>query len=233
MKYLLGTSYFTRDAKRDEWFYLLWLANNMACKGDWRLQTIEVAGSKIPASIGVQLKGDLGHQSHIVDGKKPYRFCSWSATFAALAMIAYCDESDFIYKEQDCLAFGPWVEKMYEDLGDGGIVFGKQANGDATVSLALIRHSYIPEFVSWFMGSEAENTHENCAELKFKRYKESNPMARYLSFGFDRDRPLDYAAPVWYAQKFTPAELLKMREEGLIDFDGLPEGVTAFTNNWP
>ena len=169
----------------------------------------------------LQLQGNPGHIGSLLNGSKPHDLCGWSSAVLALAMIAYCNETDFIYKEQDCLAFGPWIDQMYKDLGTKGMVFGrKMVNAPympCAQSLFLIRHHFIPEFVRRYLELGPERTEGNLPEHKFARLEELWPQhyAR-LSFGYDRERPINFDDPVWYAQKFTAAELEELRRRNLI-----------------
>lgn len=165
----------------------------------------------------IDLPGDLGHVHELNTHKKPYHWCTWSIAFCTLAMLAYHNECDFIFKEQDVLAFGPWPEQMYKEIGNAGMIFGKAKCMPAVQSLVLCKHEFIPEFVRLFLGSGSEQIKENEGEFKFWKLEKENKgkFARY-SFPFDRDRPLRYDPPVWYCQHTTPEELQTMRYLKLI-----------------
>jgi hypothetical protein len=179
----------------------------------------------------VDILGDLGHCGDLLSGKKPYRFPGGALTWLTLAMIAYANECDFIYKEQDVLAFGPCVETMYNEIGSHGCIFGSCKKMASASSLMLVKHWFITDFVRLYLGTPAENKPDMISECKYAQLEKQYPSlyCRY-SFGLDRDRPLNLKAPVWYAQKFTPDELLALREAKLIEFDKLPEGMAKFTN---
>jgi hypothetical protein len=218
-KFLIGSGYY--PFRGSEWFYDLWHRNT-----PYPTIVLGSGGQPSPSTCaGVQwirLNGDLGHYHDLRDGLKSWKFCDWSISIATLALLAYQSECDFIYKEQDCLAFGPWVEQLYNDAGNYGVIVGKSNYAVASQSLFMVKHWYIPEFVHLWLGTGPDK-HMN-GEHKFARLEaeHSEYWGRY-KFGVDRDRPFDVKAPVWYAQKFTPAELREMAAAGLVSIDGMPE----------
>lgn len=220
MKFTLGSGRYNVSS---EWKHL-WQANT--AKGmpvGWPWVDIEVA-SKCDAYDEynlLQLEGNLGHVGDLLNGTKKHELCGWSGAVLALAMIAYCNETDLIYKEQDCLAFGPWVDQMYADLGDKGMVFGrKMINAPympCAQSLFLIRHRFIPEFVKRYIELGPENSQDNLPEHKFAKLEAAHPQhyAR-LSFGYDRERPINFDDKVFYAQKLSRNELEELKRRNLI-----------------
>lgn len=166
----------------------------------------------------LQIDGNLGHVGDLMNGTKPYECCGWSAVLMALALLAYNDESDLIYKEQDCLAFGPWINQMYEDMGDGHMAFGRKMTSppwmECGQSLILIRHKFIPAFISAYINLGPDRL--TLPETKFARFESMFPsQIKRLSFGYDRERPLNMDDRVWYAQKFTEQELQQLKQKGL------------------
>lgn len=233
MKYITGSGYFSKPNSGLEWFYNLWWENVHKYSNPDRVFILAMGGCRIPAASGswIELDGDLGHVHEILNKLRPFPYCGNGIALCILALIAYCNESDFVYHEQDALAFGPYVEKMYEELGDGGMIMGKQKCQPVANSITLMRHSFIPEFVSWYLTSAAEDTPGTIGEHKFGRWAESNNKIRFYSFGCDRDRPIPMDDPIFYAQKFNRQELLELKTRGLITFDDFPEGTEMFSNN--
>jgi hypothetical protein len=157
----------------------------------------------------------------LVEGRKPHKFNGWMGAVLALALIAYNDESDFIYIEQDCLCFGPWVNKIYEELGDHGVAFGRKHQTapwmPCSQSLFIVRHSYIPEFVRLILSTDAQNKEGELGEHKFERMAQEHPNEwKMFSFGYDRERPFNMEDAVFYIQHVTPEELDKLKEKGLV-----------------
>jgi hypothetical protein len=235
--YIIGTGFYhaRTQAEWAYWFWSLWLENVMKHTPLWKVFVVANGDCEPPWTDHhgmdvLHLPGNLGHVGQLLSGEKPHHICGWSGTIVTLAMIAYCNESDFIYQEQDCLAFGPFIEKMYEEIGDAGMIFGSCKLMPAAQSLFLIKHEFIPKFIRRYMSGEAENTDAWLPEKKFARMASESPdQVKRFSFPFDRDRPLDLTLPVWYAQKFTPAELRIIAAAGFIDITGMPE-VKIFSN---
>lgn len=218
----------TGEYKQHEFMRKLWDANtDTRRQGMPRYDVVRIAvGCQFAERIdaygqNIMLKGNCGHVGDLLSHAKSHDLCGWSSAVLALAMIAYCNESDFIYKEQDCLAFGPWIEQMYSDMGDRGMVFGRPMQSEPWMpcaqSLFLIRHRFILEFVMRYLelGTDADVT--NLPEHKFVKLEAAHPQhyAR-LSFGYDRERPINFDDKVFYAQKLSPSELNELKKRNLL-----------------
>lgn len=227
MNYLLGTGAFRDDhaafAMRARWETCV--LRTFASTPPEAIVTLAVGDAHPPEHYHLgqwlRLPGNLGHVGDLLNGSRPHKFCGWSAAVIQLAMTAYCAELDFMYLEEDCLAFGPWVQQTYADLGDGQFVFGRKMTSapwmQCSQSLFLIRHAWIPTFVHAYLGMGKDGDPDNLPETKFARIEEMFPAeCRRLSFGVDRERPLPYDAPVWFAQKLTPEEMTELVRRGLV-----------------
>lgn len=230
MRYLIGSSFFDGGKNGAEFrraFASVWSAN-VAKVSPSRIVIIEEGRSRRPA-VGwgtdvVRLTGDCGHCEQLIRGERPNAFSGWSATMTALAMIAYADMADFIYFEEDCLAFGDWVGQLYRDMGTGDLAFGRQMKSPpwqpCAQALFIVRHSFIPQFVSSYLGMGGERVRTNLGEHKFIRIEQKyGPQKiRRLSFGVDRERPIPWDAAVWYAQQWTAEELAEADRRNLISW---------------
>lgn len=234
MRYMIGSGYV--PSPKNEVFLNIWANNfekNPIPEGCTRIVILGVGGGFRPVvSLGhrvewVGLDGNCGHVGALLSGEKKHGLCGWTAGVLALAMMAYCDESDFIYREQDCLCFGPWVEKLYEDMGDGFMAFGGPMKSppymECAQSLFIVRNSFIPQFVMTMieMGDERKqdrfHKEDNLPERKFHRIRERWPdLIKPLSFGVDRERPMPIDNVVWYAQQFTTEEIHALERIGKI-----------------
>lgn len=218
-KYMIGTGYYEKPETPRSDFFSIWFQNTMRHAQPERVVVLANGGSKIDGAPGqwISMAGNLGHAHDLSEHRKPHVMCGWSAAFVTLAMLAYFDECDFIFKEQDALAFGPWVERLYEEIGTRGMIFGDNKEFACSQSVVLIRHAFIPEFVRLYMGTGSEQEKSNECELKFKRLEQANPeqFGRF-SFGCDRDRPIPYDAEVFYAQQLSGEELAEMKRRELI-----------------
>jgi hypothetical protein len=239
--FLIGTGYHERDYVRDKAFALLWLDNlKRYCPKAAHLIVL-TTGAEFPNSgMGVQQLRleNLGHIGELLnaaegepDATTPVRlaprFCGWSASVLALCLIAYNNRSDLVYLEQDCLAFGPWLETAYADLGGAepdatsrcDMVFGRKHESEpwqaCSQSLFIIRHRFLLDFVRRYLALPPDK--ELTPEQKFEALENDEPdrFAR-LSFGVDRERPIPWDAPVFYAQRWTDDELEQARARNLL-----------------
>jgi hypothetical protein len=229
-RYLLGSSFFDggkggREYRRE--FSIIWRDRIAQLKPrPTRTVIICQAGSQYPFpppfSDVINLTGDLGACGQLLNGTKTNEFSGWSAAMLALALIAYNDESDLLYIEEDCLAFGPFIERMYQDMGDGSLVFGPKHQSApwqvCSQSLFLVRFEFIPKFVAAYISMGKDGDKDNLGEMKFVRMEEQfgKDVVKRLSFGFDRERPIRYEDEVFYAQQITPDELAELKRRQLI-----------------
>ena len=212
MKYTIGSGYY--DSHRelpgfpDVWLRCLSKANPKPSS----VIVLGVGGPKNPYGDRVQfvsLDGNLGYIGSLLSGEKPHSFCGWSAGMLALAMIAYNNETDFIYVEQDCLVFGDWVNALYDALGGSlGIVFGSNNLMECAQSLFLVRHSFIPQFVVDYISQGPERENCNIPETKFARLEKlkQESWGRF-KFGYDRYRPFNPNDPTFYIQQLTKDDM--------------------------
>lgn len=227
MKFTIGSSFFDKGRSGEDFrrtFAHLWYFNTMAMNPH-HVIVVSEGGSHRPQYSGVDvlnLTGDLGHCHDLIENRKPHEFSSWSASMCLTALAAYDNETDYIYKEEDALAFGPVVERMYRDMGDGMMVFGRKMKSapwmPCSQSLFLVRHEFIPKFVSAYLGMGGERSRNNLGEHKFLRIEErfGSHVIRRLSFGVDRERPIPWDDPVFYFQQPTQDELAEAKRRGLI-----------------
>lgn len=219
--YIIGSGYFEHSA-RMRWFYRIWAQNTLDHSSAERVYVI-CCGRKPPVARGITVipaTGNLGHIGAIFrkeNNPNNHAYCGWSSHMLTLAMIAYSNCTDFIYKEQDCLAFGNWVHQMYCDARGRMMVYGQCQLMGVAQSLFLVKHAFIPDFVRFYLNLSDDRNRHMLPEHKFLAIHHAfrREVGR-LSFGFDRDRPMDFEAPAFYAQKLTRTELQEMKDAGLI-----------------
>lgn len=183
----------------------------------------------------IKVQGDLSHVHDLI-GKsntpKPWQYCGWTGTVLALALIAYNDCRDLIFKEQDCLCFGPWVDALYSELGSRKMIFGKSRHMACAQSLFLVKHDYIPDFVRDYLSMPNDRDINWLGEQKFAWMKQRFPdEVCQFSFGCDRDRPIPWDDPVFYCQKWRREELLEAERRGLLTLPPNMPDVKVFTND--
>lgn len=210
-----------RKATWQVWFHRIWWQQNivgsgMTLNGIERVFIYASKDSFCPPETRkghwIWLPGNLGHCDEMLYKGRDLFCPGCPATWMSGAWLAYLSECDLLYVEQDCLCFGPWIQQMYADLGDKGMVFGcgKIHKGSST-SLFLVRHSFIPQWTHDYIAEGKEDIYERLPERKMYRLRQRQPE-NYgeLSFGCDTDRPLPKDAKVFYAQKFTREELISL-----------------------
>jgi hypothetical protein len=230
MRYLLGSSFFDGGKQGPEFrraFVPIWHANVAKFTPQpSRVVVISEGGSQRPnfgwGTDVVRLTGNCGHCEQLVKGERENEFSGWSATMTALAMIAYADMANFAYLEEDCLCFGDCIGQAYRDMGDGDMVFGRKMTSPpwqpCSQAFFIVRHKFIPTFVSTYLGMGGERSRTNLGEAKFCAIEQKfGPRRiRRLSFPCDRERPIPWEAPVWFCQQWTPAELDEARRRILL-----------------
>lgn len=246
--YIIGTGFRNRQGALGDalaWYYDIWMQNTLRhtdpmaiyimAGGDGRLPNNPLsrfaADGKDAEIFWIDILGDLGHIGMLLSGQKPYQFCGWTIDLLTLCLLAYENECDLIFKEQDVLAFGNWVDQMYNDIGTHGCIFGKSKFQASANSLMLIRHSFLCEFVRLYLGTGKDADKDNLGEAKIAKLQQQYPntFCQY-GFGVDRERPFDVKSTIWYGQKFTRAELIELRDAKLIHFEGNPPDAITFSN---
>lgn len=214
---MVGTGYH----QKSEWdieFAKIWYRNQREHTDFQKRIAVISTGAPFPIpneEINVFYGKNLGH---VGDG--PKELCGWSAGFLALCMLAYNYGEDLVYREQDVLAFGPWMETAYADLGEGDMIFGPRMKTAPWMvcaqSLVIVRHRFLLTFVKRYLAL-GKDTLDFLPEHKFCVLRAQEPTRfRELSFGTDRERPLPFNDPVWYCQQLTGQELESIKQHGLI-----------------
>lgn len=217
-RYLIGSGYHAKLGSEE--FAHLWHANIRQYAQPSEIVVIADSNSEFPRLDGVQslkLSGNLGGCMDLIEGRKKHHFPGGPSAVMALALLAYISESDFVYQEQDCLAFGPWVERIYSQISEHGLICGKQQCWGLANCLFMVRHAYIPTFVRLYLETPPEDCVNMLCESKFKRLLDSRPTEwTTFGFGYDRDRPINFDDEVWYAQQFSREEMEELELRGLI-----------------
>jgi hypothetical protein len=224
MNYTVGSGYHPgidpRGINREEFFHL-WHANVTANSKPEQIIVIGDSGAVIPKLPGitpVELRGDLGHIGDALNGTKNYEFVGWSTSVMALALLCYANETDFVFVEQDVLMFGGCIEKMYEEIGEASVIFGKSGLMSCAQSLFLVRHAYLPMFVHQYLSLGTDTRVGHLGEDHFTAASKCWPEDwRQFNFGVDRDRPDGWIdqRPL-YVQQLTAGEMAAMKEKGMI-----------------
>jgi len=213
---LIGTGFHAGLESHDEQVNFLlgyWLSNTRS-----PIVIIDNSYVGLPKSDGriqiFRIRNNLGYTGdrNVVRGN---RIMGWSMSWILPAMVAYSENCDFIYKEQDCLAFGDWVPVV---RGNGrGFRCGRYSRMDAEQSLFFLERDFIPDFVSAYLSLKQSDL-DMLPESKGPAAAKLCGITDYFfDMPFGRERPLTiYKDRPWYAQRFTPEELQQVKEAGLI-----------------
>jgi len=175
-------------------------------------------------NLVVSCSGDLGSLRDKHEGRTNYTIVGWASAMLTAALIAYNDCLDFVFQEQDCLAFGPYIDQLYAEMGNGTMTIGGPLNPPhqkltSSQSLFLVRHSFIPSFVSLYLSlGEDATLPGQYGEQKFTALKKGLGDRVRVSgpWNLDRNRPLPWEAPVWAAQQWTLDEYNEAKKRELI-----------------
>ncbi len=145
------------------------------------------------------------------------------------AMAAYNECCDFIYKEQDCLAFGDWANQLYKDAGMRPAALGRglmppHSQLKSSQSLFMVKHSHIPTFIMHYISmGEDHAAGPTTGENKFRRMIEMYPSMYAVQSGWnlDRDRTVPFQklkekGEPWAIQQVTPQEFEVIQSLNLI-----------------
>lgn len=215
-KYVIGTGFFSPPDKeenklRNEWLEK-WLDNTWntnlkpehvyIINSDSDILDIDLLNESSLNTV-INLQDNPGH----VFSEGSLKYCGWSSTVLITAMLAYASKCDFIFKEQDCMCFGPWVERIYQEAEEQNAKFMvKDFKLDPNLgienSLIFIKHEFIPTFIyEWMLIVENQLLDqlypEKITKMIYENYKNESGL---FTFGYGRDRPINYDDPVFYVQ---------------------------------
>jgi len=191
-------------------FFDIWYENTIKYNKNYEY-TINVVGPHKPESSKnfniLSQYDNLGHIGEYLNGSKKGRWCGWTTGIIYGMIDAYAKNADFVYKEQDCLAFGDYINVMYEQIGEKGVIFGKNLLMGVAQSLFLVKREMIPDFIGHLSLGDDKDT---LPEFKFKKYNNHT----IFSFGYDRDRPFKNDE-VFYIQQIKKIDMEKLEKYGL------------------
>lgn len=220
MKYTITSGYYAKDGDnyRKE-FFEIWYLNTIKHS---KPEDIYVFNNSSNPFKGFEFKVNwIDHKynlGHVCGPNNGFKFGGWSMSIIQGALIAYSNNTDWIFKEQDCLAFGNWVDDIYIQVNEekARMIFGKCKIMPVEQSLIFVKHDFILDFVTAYL-SHPNTDWEICPEQKFKdlEYKFPKEIKR-LRFGYGRDRPYRITDQSWYIQQPTQEEMRHLREMGMI-----------------
>jgi hypothetical protein len=215
MKFIIATGFTANENKKHKVdFFDLWMKNTLS--GTITADMIYIINGASTLNregpVIINMKENLGHVHHLITKEKNNKLCGWTMSTLIGAMCAYHCCADMIYKEQDCLCFGNWLEDIYEQAKDAKMLFGKNDLIQIEQSLIYVRYDALLDYVNNIL-SMPESDAEVLPEKKFKRLIDSG-FAKYLPFGYGRNRPINLKDKSFYVQQLTTQELEDLRKEG-------------------
>lgn len=160
----------------------------------------------------LRMRDAIGHNWKHFRGKAEPYLGGWSVAWLLGGWIAYSERKDMLFKEQDCLAFGDWVDHIYGVANErnADVVYGEGSAGlSCEQSIFLVRWRAIPHFFSAYTAFE-EGDGIKMPEDKFeemaKRPGNPHKMAKFNLPG-GRTHPMPTDNKTWYGQQFTRDEL--------------------------
>jgi hypothetical protein len=194
MSLIIGTGYWKADQKCEDFYVKHWLPNTLKYADPEKIIVTNSASPPIKSPEIVQWLNLTANPAHGTKLKENIQFEGWSLGFIHGALYAHSCHCDYIFKEQDCLAFGPWVERMYAACEGKQMVTGELWNHpkrDYTIelSLMLIKYEFIIPFLAQLfadlgMGNKVR------PEKKFLTIRDNNPDSiGTIDFGYGGNRP--------------------------------------------
>lgn len=160
----------------------------------------------------VRIRENLGHANDPISKTARTPLLGWSMSWLIAAQIAYSEGCDFIYKEQDCLAFGDWLPLVRR----GCASIGRNDAMPCEQSLFYIRHDYLLTFITNYFklgGHDAEISTED----KFRRLMDASGGAiEFHDLPGGRNRPLPDLSKPFYLQRITQNEMQQLKDSELI-----------------
>jgi len=216
MDYNIYTGFHAEDntIKEKQEFFDIWLKNTLKYTSPKKI--IIISTGFIPkfnsdkVSV-INLEYNLGHIGQQLDGIKNHYYCGWSGHILLSAIHAYNSNVDFFYKEQDCLAFGDWINRIYGYGCDFSFGYCNNAPYNTEQSLFFIRNAFLLTFMKEYMSIQS-NDIRTLPEYKFKIIEDKHRnLTQRLDFGYGRDNIISFNLP-FYAQHIDKLTLKEIKD---------------------
>jgi len=227
--YIIGTGYYESSEKDKEFYEKYWFPNTIEHASPKKIVVIN-SGSpnrKVSTENWIDLTENPGHTDQMRASGDTTQFGGWTLGFINAAMYAYSCKCDFFYKEQDCLAFGDWAEKIRQESieKDRPIMVGRLIDyphdqGDYELCLTYIRYEFILSFLIELFAINRSDKDCFC-ETKFKMIGDKTNTIGRVSFGYGGNRPFNADDPIFYIQKprWWPLE----KKDNSVGHSGVPQ----------
>lgn len=218
---LIGTGFFaTPDNVVDAGAFLkLWMENTERVCGNIVVtdnsQAFFATSQDYVSARSVRILKNLGHACWPMAQTAKTPLLGWSISWMIPALLAYSEGCDFVYKEQDCLAFGDWLPVITPN-GLAQMTIGRHSTMPCEQSLFYIRHGFILPFLRDYMLLGMHDA-VMVTEEKFRRIKDSYGDAiTFHDLPGGRNRPMPDLSKPFYLQKITSNEMNILKSADLI-----------------
>lgn len=219
-KPLIGTGFYSNAEEYEEKlrFLDLWLSNTKdhdIVIIDNSVRPLVVDHDRVRV---VRLNNNKGHVDQFKGAFRP-QILGMSICWITSAMIAYAEDRDFIYKEQDTLCFGPWVQELYRRgefyklMAQMGYALCTPARVECC--LFWVDYDFIIEMIAKYL-EISDGDGKLTPEEKFDHVSQLERRIAPISFGVGRDRPIPWDDPIWYAQRFKSEEMDALRARKMV-----------------
>lgn len=232
-KYTIVKGYWAAEGEQYKAdFFDIWYHNTMKyCKPE-AIYVLNVASKVIPRekydTKWIDFTFNLGHAHHLDKNDYPHKkIGGWSMSFMMGCLLAYSNDSDLIFKEQDCLGFNNWVAQLYADAKseDVSAVVGRQQDATGQIleqSCFLVKHELLLPFLVSYISVERNDGGPGFLRTEGKfRYVMDNFLPGkigHTTMGYGRARPDKFDKDEnFYMQKIQPHEVKQLCELGLLD----------------
>lgn len=214
MGILIGSGFYAtaKDLEARESFLGRWMDNTIdAC--NLRSDRLVIVDNSDPGlspmscwrTQVIRVHKNLGHNTDFAATHS--RLLGWSLSWILPALMAYSERMDFVYKEQDCLAFGDWLPEIRRGL----MSVGRHPHMPCEQSLFWISRDFIPDFVAAYMAHPDPDNATVTEDKMMQVAKQFGDAVQFHDLPFGRERPLTFHRDrPWYAQRWTPEELQQL-----------------------
>ena len=201
--------------------FRLWYDNTLKYARPKKIFVINAGGEAVRYGEAEWI--NVGNLGHVLSMPRKQKLAGCTGCMLTSLLLAYQCKCDWIYKESDCLAFGPYVEVLYKDLREqnalalvGKVNWNGVAKNVQAQSLLLVKWEYTLEFIQKYL-SIPMGDGVLIPELKFRHLQnDSYGRIKAMSLDYDRSRPIDYDRPAFYAQQLSAEELSALKARQLI-----------------
>lgn len=200
-------------------FFNLWIYNTLENSNPQSIEIINTGGDEYVTDYKCNWHNYTHNYGHVQNLKENTPFGGWWLAFMHGALCAYMNDTDFIYKEEDCFCFGNWVDSLYNDIEEKQckmLVGFFDHNYKIEQSLVFIQRDYILKFINMYLSlCGNEGYLYNRPELKFLSLKEYNKQdIQYMSMRGGRNRPIPIGDKSFYVQHLTRDEFILLSDSG-------------------